>query len=760
VSYSPYYPGGWKNLPDRTTPERAEALQNMETGITANDAAVTELTTGGPGSLVVKAAKLPDLSGTYALVAEPLAVAAQATANAAIVNLTPTATKTTTYTAAAQDLVLTDATSGAFAVTLPTAPADKTMVEVKKIDSSANAVTITCGGSDTFTVGGTTLALAVQGHAATVRYQASTSKWITVSNDVPLTQSDLRYALIPRTTAKKAVAQDELMINVKDYGAVGNGTTDDTTAIQNAVNAATAGGTVLFPVGYYKITSAITVTQPICLQGTVAGKDGSGIGSGIMSTSGTNAFTCSSDRVSFRDLMFLANTYEGATISSRTWAIKFTTGDSCSVIRCRFQYYYYGIWFANCQLWTVDDNLFHNNSGYGLLIQNVALPDAGDQNLTKNTFQAGTAVTGTWSSGGLIGATTMTLASNPGISVGSTIVGTGIPANTSVTAVAGSVITFDNAVTGSNAAGTYTFDNWAGLAQVRQESGGGTKVVGNKFLGGPIGYQVAPTDGAGTSILPMTGNSFELHTFANIHLTAGTGGAGTGTFRRIVITGNQFTSTLVAQAALYCDTTNNQFNEVMFSNNILVGTTASTQFVRLSNVNGITITGNYFNTGLTAVFCYGGSSNVLLTPNNCVGITGTLYRWDGQTSGASSRPVLIEKTANFLVTSTSTYTQVIQVVFNAIGSTNLEVFVVGNLSGGGALSGYFKRLAVLNTVGTVPVLTTIGTDTTGAIPFDFLFDVATNNTVFVKIRRNAGDGGAQIQGAIIVRAFGSQQLIG
>jgi Cu/Ag efflux protein CusF len=123
----------------------------------------------------VAAARVGDLSATYGRV------------------LNPTATKTTAYTAAVQELVLTDATSGAFAVTLPTAPADGAVIEVKKIDASTNAVTITCGGSDTFTVGGTTLALAVQGHAAAVRYQTSTAKWTTISNDLPLSQVEARY---------------------------------------------------------------------------------------------------------------------------------------------------------------------------------------------------------------------------------------------------------------------------------------------------------------------------------------------------------------------------------------------------------------------------------------------------------------------------------------------------------------------------------------------------------------------------------------
>lgn len=46
-----------------------------------------------------------------------------------------------------------------------------------------------------------------------------------------------------------------LFINVKDYGAVGDGTTDDTAAIQAAVTA----GNTFIPAGTYRITSTITI---------------------------------------------------------------------------------------------------------------------------------------------------------------------------------------------------------------------------------------------------------------------------------------------------------------------------------------------------------------------------------------------------------------------------------------------------------------------------------------------------------------------
>jgi len=58
--------------------------------------------------------------------------------------------------------------------------------------------------------------------------------------------------------------------NVKTYGAKGDDTTDDTTSIQNAINAAFAanGGTVFFPAGTYKISSALTAKDSVSLVGS------------------------------------------------------------------------------------------------------------------------------------------------------------------------------------------------------------------------------------------------------------------------------------------------------------------------------------------------------------------------------------------------------------------------------------------------------------------------------------------------------------
>ncbi len=60
----------------------------------------------------------------------------------------------------------------------------------------------------------------------------------------------------------KSVYPNEI-INVKAYGATGNGTTDDTTNIQAALDAvSSSGGIVYFPNGTYKVSSVLTVSKP------------------------------------------------------------------------------------------------------------------------------------------------------------------------------------------------------------------------------------------------------------------------------------------------------------------------------------------------------------------------------------------------------------------------------------------------------------------------------------------------------------------
>lgn len=88
----------------------------------------------------------------------------------------------------------------------------------------------------------------------------ATLDFISVDTDVNLGTSD---TAVPSQKAVKTYVDNYLntSINVLGYGALGDGVTDDTAAIQAAIDAAVAslGGTVFFPSGTYKTTSQLTV---------------------------------------------------------------------------------------------------------------------------------------------------------------------------------------------------------------------------------------------------------------------------------------------------------------------------------------------------------------------------------------------------------------------------------------------------------------------------------------------------------------------
>jgi hypothetical protein len=65
-----------------------------------------------------------------------------------------------------------------------------------------------------------------------------------IASNINSTSSSTRAALDGKYVGKGA-----LVVTVRDYGAKGDGTTDDSTAITNAISAAGVGGTVVFPKG-------------------------------------------------------------------------------------------------------------------------------------------------------------------------------------------------------------------------------------------------------------------------------------------------------------------------------------------------------------------------------------------------------------------------------------------------------------------------------------------------------------------------------
>ena len=78
---------------------------------------------------------------------------------------------------------------------------------------------------------------------------------VSAINEVLNSQSDLGY------------------VNVKDYGATGDGITDDYTAFVNAIANTPIHGTLFIPMGLYSLSASINITKPIRILGEYSGWD-------------------------------------------------------------------------------------------------------------------------------------------------------------------------------------------------------------------------------------------------------------------------------------------------------------------------------------------------------------------------------------------------------------------------------------------------------------------------------------------------------
>lgn len=139
---------------------------------------------------------------------KPVSAAQQTALDGKQFVLNTTAVKTSAYTAAVSDLIPVDCSSGGVTITLPAAPVDKSRIVVKKVDSSTNAVTVSCGGSDVFNVasGVTSLSLLLQFQAIQLQYKVSGAIWYVVSTDVPLGGLDNRHGVLRRPVRNTVVA--------------------------------------------------------------------------------------------------------------------------------------------------------------------------------------------------------------------------------------------------------------------------------------------------------------------------------------------------------------------------------------------------------------------------------------------------------------------------------------------------------------------------------------------------------------------------
>lgn len=96
-------------------------------------------------------------------------------------------------------------------------------------------------------------------------------KTVAISGPYASNNSQATQDMVSLSVAE-AINNFEVPLTVKDFGAVGDGITDDTTAIQQAINTIGEGGVVYFPPGTYKTSGPIYPRRQQILRGTHANK--------------------------------------------------------------------------------------------------------------------------------------------------------------------------------------------------------------------------------------------------------------------------------------------------------------------------------------------------------------------------------------------------------------------------------------------------------------------------------------------------------
>lgn len=147
-------------------------------------------------------------------------------------------------------------------------------------------------------------------------------------------------------------------LNVLDYGALGDGATNDAAAIQKTINQvlSAGGGVVYFPPGKYLIASGLTITgSDIALQG--AGKDVTTIFGGIPVDWSISALSTTIKRnIEIRDLTLDVNN------GNRASGIQVGYVAGFAVRRCRFVNIAAGGWGLFIGIADAKDPVIHNSN--------------------------------------------------------------------------------------------------------------------------------------------------------------------------------------------------------------------------------------------------------------------------------------------------------------------------------------------------------------------------------------------------------------
>ena len=349
---------------------------------------------------------------------------------------------------------------------------------------------------------------------------------ITNAGNVGIGRTPTQLLDVAGTIAKNGVTITP-WINVKtDYGATGNGSTDDRTAINNAIAAANSSGASLyFPFGTYKVSASLTA---LTASGVIVKGDGRNRTIIASSSASGDVFTMAGQFQTIEDLSFVPSVFR-----TSGYELKLALGCFQNVVRnIYFNFGYNGILNQDSSESIIENVQFRYMTGtagfyftgtsaygsYGLRIKNIVadnpypLPVFND--LLRGNFAATTYYGATVTAS--IATTTMTVSAVAGgtIRVGQTISGTGVAAGTYITGF----------ISGTGGTGTYSVSVSQTVSSTTI-SCAGEVIVANNWI-----WQVTSpgTSGASAPAAPSTTNwyftsvtngSMQVRAISSISLT-------------------------------------------------------------------------------------------------------------------------------------------------------------------------------------------------------------------------------------------------
>jgi parallel beta-helix repeat protein len=616
-------------------------------------------------------------------------------------------------------VLVVDATDGNEAVTLPKGYATQRRVLVRRLDASANTVTVgvITGGVLNGATNGTT-PIAALGEKQFTALDGDT--WISTGGvtassvgtgeiaDGAIGTADIASGAVTKAKIANDIATHSALTStyVQKVTAPTGVAATDTAAIIAAHDALpAAGGEIRLQPGRYVVTAdAITFTKAVHLVGcggSMQSKaDGTPNAATVIECSSATgvAINVTMDGANFTDLAVI-NTSAGVPTAGA--GIKFSAGSGrwtrlrgVSIVK-----FWNNLQYDAGFYYQISDSTFLDAANYGCYFRNTTAleGDHGDQGIVNSVI-------------------------------------------------------------------TQLFTTRVGAAGIRWESGGGLRVVGCKINGGtqpgnssagrytqPI--RLAPT-GTATGSFIIVGNSIENpgDMCVEIQPTDNTSQVG-----RIVITGNQFggyggqggvavRGYTDGSAPLYT-------NNVMIANNTFdtcgIG-------IYLKNCTRITVGTNQFRNVTSGVIVEAGMTDYHVVPQHFTQ-DGLIIR-DMPTAATNAHIAANVQHAYQReipsTTSSSTYTTLYRVVVPAYGAGVLDIDYSGVVVGKGEFIASLRRIYSRGASGVV-TLATVGTDATAGNVVDTNLDVAaTAGEIKVQIRLNSVAGGTDIVGRCTIRVNG------